>query len=265
MGSHRPQTKEQEILERAEELLAEAPIESLLSFLSPEKLAEGADFSPAAVRYHFGMDGRRFNPEKLGAALVQRMLEGNRQAAQIAASGYRYASTGVSDFADADKVIEGILADVEQYSGSVLEERPSVAARERMHLLALLISERDEEVAAALRATDEEILSESEAIYQLYLEKTNRKLVDCITARDLAALISSLLFGATLMRRFNPDFEMELVARTVVRVFWAFTYDPSRQKEALYKTDIAEEVNPRRRSGAAAARPKGRSARASSQ
>lgn len=263
MGFHKARNTEEEILERAEELLAEAPVESLLAFLTPEKLAEGAGFSPASVRYHFGTDGRKFSAEKLADALMVRMLEGNRQAARVAASGYRYASTGVSDFADADKVIEGILADVERFSAPVLEEHPSLGARERMYLLAVLTSERDTENAEALRATGEEILAESEEIYELYLEKTERELVDCITAKDLGALISSLLLGATLMGRYDPDFKMELVARTVVRIFWSFTYDPSRQKESLYKTDIAEEVSRRGRSAAAAARPRGRSGRAS--
>lgn len=246
-GISQAHTKKQEILKRAEGLLAEAPLEDLLGFLSPEKLAEGAPFSAATVRYHFGVNGRKFSSKMLAGALRDRMLDGNREAAKFAAEGYSYASTGVSDIADADKVTEGILDNVERYSAQILEKHPSLGARERMYLLTILTSERDAENAEALRSTDKEILAEFEEIYELFLEKTNRKLVDCITAKDLAAMISSFLFGATLMGRFNPDFKMELVAHTVVRIFWSFTYDPSRQKESLYETDIAEEVNSRRR------------------
>jgi len=238
MNSHKPNTTEQSILEQAEKLLAEAPMESLLEFLTPERLAKEASFSPAAVRYHFGEEGRKFSIVKLGRALVKRMLSGNRKAAKLSAGGYHYVAGLVNDFADADKVIEGILSDVGQHYGPMLEEDQPTAARERMYLLAILASERDEAVARDLRATDDEVLGEFEEVYELYLQRTGRELVDGVSSRDLAMLISSLLLGATLTGRYNDDFKMELVATTVVRIFWAFTYDPSTQTEALYDSDV---------------------------
>src|SRR6187402_1929996 len=110
MKSHNSPTRAQLILDRAEELLAAAPMAQLLRFISPEALAEvpkdpveGPPFSPASVRYHFGAEGRKFSHAKVATALVERMLKGNRQAAQVAAASYRYAANGVHDFADADK------------------------------------------------------------------------------------------------------------------------------------------------------------------
>lgn len=229
---------QEEILDRAEALLANASLEDLLAFITPERLSEGAEFSPAAVRYNFRAGGRRFSRAELADALLERLVQANQAAAKVATDGYRYASRAVHTFADADKVIEGILADVEQYYGESLEQDPAAAARERLYLLALLTAERQAESAAALSASDERIIDEYAKIYDLYLEKTGRRLVADLSSRDLAHLISCMLTGATFVGRYSPEPQMETVARAVVRIFWSFTYDAATQTQPTYENEI---------------------------
>lgn len=232
-----PPTKER-ILDRAEVLLSEANLEQLLGFLTPERLADGADFSPAAVRYNFSQEGRRFDRPALASALLERFVAAYGEAAKSAIEVYRYASIAVSNFADADRVVEGVLGDVERYYGPALEQEPAAAARERLYLLALLTAERQPESARALADSDERILAEYAEVYDLYLEKTNRRLAAGLTSMDLANLISYLLIGATLVGRYSSDIDMETVARAVIRVFWAFTYDPETQGQPSYESEI---------------------------
>ena len=228
-----------EILQRAEELLAEASLEDLLQFVSPESLAKGSSFSAAAVRYHFGADGRKFSRSKLADALLERMAKGNLEAAEVAITGYRYASVSVEDFSDAHKVIEGILADVSQYYGSMLAEDVSTAARERMYLMAVLTSEREDRSAGVLRDYDDEVLGRYADIYELYLDKVGRKLAKGLSTRDFAHLISLILLGATFVGRYSADeIDMQQVAQAVIRIFWAFTYDPATQAEPAYEQEI---------------------------
>lgn len=231
---------QEEILDRAEALLAEADLEDLLAFITPERLSEKAKFSPAAVRYNFRTGGRRFSRAELADALLERFVHAYGEAAKVAAGGYRFASKAVSTFADADKVIEGILADVEQYYGESLEQDPAAAARERLYLLALLTAERQTKSAAALRASDDQIIGEYAEIYDLYLEKTDRRLAAGLTSVDLAHLVSCMLVGATLIGRYSPEPQMESVARAVVRIFWSFTYDATTQSQPTYESEIGD-------------------------
>lgn len=235
-----------QIVEAAIAAIRGADISQFLAFTTPEDLATTAGVSAGTVRYQFrsGLraDGPEtqslaFDRERLGLEILDRVLKTIRITVEHNAAIYENVASALPNLQDLERVLIAIISDLNSYASEALEPIDQTV-QERTILLVLACCDKNPKLASLLLDHQTVNTARHVKVYEAFLKQTSRQMVEHTSSAQLADLITMLLDGAAQRRRYDPDFDMTVVARAVIRIFWSFTVndgdtEPSYEKELL--------------------------------
>lgn len=230
--------KKTEIINTVLNEMSDASLTDLLMFLTPEGLAADSGFSAATVRYQFRAGQGKskapslaFDRHRLGLELIDCVLGRIRTTVQQNAVVYENVARLIGGVSDLEQILIAIIGDLDSYAPSAADA-VDPSAQERTFLLALACCDREPDVALRLREQRSANTSRYVGVYEAFLARTSRQMVSHTSIAELAELVSMLLEGASQRRRYDPDVDLTVVARAVIRIFWAFTVLEGEQERA---------------------------------
>jgi hypothetical protein len=182
-----------------------------------------------------------FDRKKLGLELVDRALQQARATVERNAAIYEGVAGALPALKDLERVLIAIIGDLDSYAPGATDG-VDPTAQERMFLLALACCDEDRELASRLLDHQLANTARHAHVYEAFMKRTSRRLVSHASVAQLADLISMLLEGVSLRRRFDPDFDMTAVAKAVIRIFWAFTVSDG-EAEPLYEKELLASIS----------------------
>ena len=217
------------VVAAARRLLGDAPVDSLLTFLTIEAIREevatdgqGPAPSSKTISQLFSAPGLagRFDRSVLIDAVLEGVVRDTETVAQANADGYLQAADTVRRGGGPEAVIAAIASDLLDYMPVGAME---VDARERAYYFCSTVADDARPLARRLRQFHGTAKDIYEGAYKAFLEVLNRRLATDVTYDQLYLAISGYLEGVQLYRRQGVAIDDDLIAMTVMRIFWAHT------------------------------------------